>query len=193
MFFKNSGKEKTLKKYQELQKDPKLNRATFSGGCFWCLEGPFKQLDGVADVIAGYSGGHPENPSYEEVVSGTTGHRESVQVFFDPQKISYETLLETFFWQIDPTDPGGQFADRGEQYTTAVFYHDEKQLKDAENYLSKLSESGKYQKPIATKILPFKNFYPAEDYHQAYHLKNAERYKRYYNLSGRKDYVENQQ
>lgn len=190
MFFNKASKKEAYQEFNKLSENPKLKRATFSGGCFWCMEGPFEQLEGV---VAGYSGGRTENPSYEEVVSGMTGHRESVQIFFDPEKIAYEKLLEVFWWQIDPTDPGGQFADRGEQYTTAIFYHDETQKEQAEKSMAELNSSGKYQKPIATKLLPYQNFYPAEDYHQTYYIKSHDKYKRYYNLSGRKDYVENQQ
>ena len=167
----------------------KLVYATFAGGCFWCMEPPFEILDGVDEVIAGYSGGDTENPSYEEVLSGKTGHYEAVQIRYDPESITYEELLEVYWRQIDPTDSGGQFADRGSQYRTAIFYHDQKQKELAEKSKLQLEKSGKHDKPIVTEILPYKEFYVAEDYHQNYYQKNPVRYKAYRQNSGRENYL----
>ncbi|MCB0834019.1 MAG: peptide-methionine (S)-S-oxide reductase MsrA, partial [Bacteroidetes bacterium] len=122
--------------------------AIFAGGCFWCMEGPFERIDGVYDAISGYTGGHTVNPRYEEVGSGTTGHRESIEVIYDPQKVNYDQLLDIFWMSINPTDPGGQFADRGEQYTTAIFYRNDAQKKAAEASKEKIGKSGKFDKPI---------------------------------------------
>ncbi len=167
-----------------------LRKATFAGGCFWCMQPAFRILEGVIEVVSGYAGGTKEDPTYEEVSSGTTGHLESVQVTYDPGRISYETLLETFWKQIDPTDPGGQFADRGSQYRTAIFYHDEEQKRLAEASKKRLDASGKFQRPVATEIRPFTTFYPAEEYHQDYDRKNQERYHEYRILSGREPFIE---
>ena len=165
-------------------------KATFAGGCFWCMEPPFEKLEGVTDVISGYSGGSEENPTYEEVANGLTEHLESIQVLFDPSKISYEKLLEVFWQNVDPTDVGGQFVDRGDHYQTAIFYHDEKQKQLAEESKKKLNESKLFDKPIVTKIRPFENFYPAEEYHQDYHQKNPLQYKFYRSHSGRDQFLE---
>lgn len=164
-------------------------KATFAGGCFWCMQNAFKTLDGVVDAVAGYNGGHKEKPTYEEVCSGTTGHYEVVQVTFNPSKISYKELLDFFWKNIDPTDPEGQFADRGSQYRTAIFYHDEEQRKLAEESKKELERSGKLDKPIATQIIKFKKFYKAEEYHQDYSEKNPIQYKLYESGSRRKDYI----
>jgi methionine-S-sulfoxide reductase len=163
--------------------------ATFGGGCFWCMEPPFEQLEGVTSVVSGYAGGHRKNPTYEEVSSGTTGHAEVVQVTFDPAKISYEKLLDVFWRNIDPTDPHGQFADKGSQYRTAIFYHDEAQREAAEKSKEALAQSGKFAKPIVTQIAPATDFYPAEDYHQDYYKKNPLRYKSYKIGSGREGFL----
>lgn len=146
-----------------------LSVATFAGGCFWCTESDFEKLPGVAKAISGFSGGHVANPSYEAVSSGSTGHVESVQVFYDPNKISYETLLDAFWRMVDPTDDGGQFVDRGEQYRTLIFYHTEEQKQQAELSRKSLNESGRYKAPVITEIRKFEAFYPAEDYHQDYY------------------------
>lgn len=188
--FKKTGNKETQALYSELKTRNDLKVATFAGGCFWCMEGPFQEQDGVEEVIAGFAGGKESDPKYEEVVSGMTSHRESVQVFYYPEKISYKELLDIYWLQIDPTDPGGQFADRGDHYTTAIFYHDEEQMKIAEESKSERSESGKYEKEIVTEVIPFTTFYPAEDYHQNYYLKQADKYKRYEMLSGRQKYKE---
>lgn len=164
--------------------------ATFAGGCFWCMVHPFEEMKGVVSVTSGYTGGRTKYPTYEQVCSGGTGHYEAVQIRFDPALISYERILEIYWQQIDPTDPGGQFADRGQSYQTAIFYHDEEQRKVAEDSKKALALSGQFKIPIATKILPASEFYPAEDYHQDYHKKNPVHYRRYRKGSGREAYVE---
>ena len=164
--------------------------ATFAGGCFWCMEPPFKQLDGVVEVLPGYIGGHVKNPTYEEVCSGKTGHYEAVQIQYDSNKISYEELVDNFWEQIDPTDVDGQFADRGTQYKTAIFYHDNAQKEIAENAIAKLNKSGKFKKKVATAVLPATVFYKAENYHIGYFLTNPARYNSYKKASGRADYIE---
>ena len=164
-------------------------KATFAGGCFWCSESDFEKHNGVVEVISGYSGGVEENPSYEEVSSGYTGHRESIQVYYDPKKISYEKLLDVYWRHINPTDNDGQFSDRGKQYTTAIFYHNPNQKKLAEKSKKELENSGKFDKPIVTSIEKFKNFYPAEEYHQDYHEKNPLKYGFYRKASGRDKFV----
>lgn len=165
-------------------------KATFAGGCFWCMVKPFDSLDGVIEVISGYTGGSAANPTYEQVCEGSTGHLEAVQITYDEDILSYIELLESFFMSIDPTDEGGQFHDRGESYKTAVFYHNENQKNVAEKYIDKLNESGKFNKPIATALKPAVTFYPAEEYHQNYYKKNPLRYKMYYIGSGRQAFIE---
>ena len=164
-------------------------RATFAGGCFWCMEHPFEKLDGVLEVVSGYTGGDKQNPTYEEVSSGETGHLEAVQILYNPSKVTYNQLLDAFWRQIDPTDPGGQFVDRGEQYTSAIFYHDEVQRAAAEASRQTLTRSGRYDKPIVTRIRKATRFYKAEDYHQDYYKKNPIRYKYYKYGSGRDPYL----
>lgn len=163
--------------------------ATFAGGCFWCMVTPFEEIDGVLGIVSGYTGGHTENPTYKEVCSETTGHYEGVQITFDPNRMPYERLLELYWQQIDPTDPGGQFYDRGQSYQTVIFYHTEEQRQQAEASKRALAESGRFQKPIATAILPASTFYPAEEYHQDYHKKNPFRYKMYRQGSGRDAFI----
>ena len=179
----------TYLNYSE-DKMPELEVATFAGGCFWCIEAPFQETKGVTSAISGYSGGKEENPTYEEVTSGKTGHLEAVEIIYDTSKISYEELLDIYWRQIDPTDDGGQFADRGAQYKTAIFYHNEEQKKSAEKSKKELNDSGKFDKPIVTKIIPFLNFYMAEEYHQDYYKKRIFQYKAYKKGSGRTDYIE---
>jgi peptide methionine sulfoxide reductase msrA/msrB len=166
-----------------------LDTATFAGGCFWCVETAFEDLDGVKKVVSGYSGGHVKNPTYEEVCSGTTGHLEAVQILFDPLIISYSELVDVFWRQIDPTDNGGSFVDRGSQYLSAIFYHDKNQRSIAETSKKELEASDIFDKPIATNITPFSAFYPAEDYHQQYCKKNPVRYYSYRSASGRDQYI----
>ncbi|ADU31975.1 peptide-methionine (R)-S-oxide reductase MsrB [Evansella cellulosilytica] len=167
-----------------------LEKATFAGGCFWCMVKPFDEFPGIHQVVSGYSGGHTENPTYEEVSTDTTGHREVVQITFNPEVFPYEKLLEIFWRNIDPTDAGGQFHDRGEHYKTAIYYHSEEQRELAEVSKRNLEESGKFDKQIVTDILPAKTFYPAESGHQDYYKKNPFHYNRYYEGSGRKDFTE---
>jgi len=169
--------------------DAKYEKATFAGGCFWCMEPPFENLEGVVAVEPGYTGGNKENPTYEQVSSGTTGHLEAVQITYDPNKISYQKLVDVFWTQIDPTDQGGQFVDRGSQYKTAIFYHDDEQRKIAEESKAKLGESVKYNKPIVTEIRPLSKFYEAEDYHQDFYKKSPTRYKSYKFFSGREEFL----
>ena len=155
----------------------KLEKATFAGGCFWCMEPPFEKLDGVVDVISGYTAGKGENPTYEDY--GRKGHIEAVQISYDPQKISYEELLNIFWHQIDPLDAGGQFCDRGYEYSTAIFYHNDRQKQLADKSKDQLQESGIFKKEIATRIIEAPKFYPAEDYHQDYYKKSPIKYKVY--------------
>ncbi|MBW1641838.1 MAG: peptide-methionine (S)-S-oxide reductase MsrA [Deltaproteobacteria bacterium] len=164
-------------------------KAIFAGGCFWCMEHPFEKMDGVVEVISGYTGGHTENPTYEEVCSGRTGHTEAVQITFDPSRVSYKELLDVFWRQINPTDPGGQFFDRGSTYRTAIFYHSEEQKRLAEKSKDELETSGPFGKNIVTDIVKATSFFKAEDYHQKYYQKNSERYKQYRNGSGRDQYL----
>ena len=169
--------------------DTKTEKATFAGGCFWCMETPFEKLDGVTEVISGYTGGKKVNPTYEEVSYGGTGHLESVQIIYDPSKITYSELLDVFWKQIDPTDPNGQFVDRGSQYRSAIFYHNDEQKGLAEKSKEELDESGKFGKPIVTEIIMASAFYKAEEYHQDYYKKNPIRYKFYRYNSGRDQYL----
>jgi len=167
-----------------------LKKATFAGGCFWCTEADFEKLPGVVRVVSGYTGGHKENPTYAEVSSGNTGHVEAIQIYYDPSKISYDDLLDTLWKHIDPTDAGGQFADRGGQYRSAIFYHDDEQKQLAEKSKEALGKSGKFNKPIATEILPFTKFYEAEEYHQDYYKKSSLKYSFYRHGSGRDQFLE---
>lgn len=169
--------------------ETKLEKATFAGGCFWCMEPPFEKLDGVIEVISGYTGGHKENPKYEEVSAGGTGHVEAVQIVYDPSKITYSDLLDVFWRQIDPTDPNGQFVDRGSQYRSVIFYHDDEQKLLAEQSKQALGKSERYNKPIVTEIVEASVFYKAEDYHQDYYKKNPIRYRYYRYYSGRDQYL----
>ena len=151
--------------------------AVFAGGCFWCMEPPFDKLDGVVSTISGYAGGHVPNPSYEAVTAGGTGHREAIQVVFDPTRVGYQALLEVFWKNVDPLDEGGQFCDRGFSYTTAVFAQDQEQARLSE--VSKVGVQEKLEKPLVTPIVLDAAFYPAEDYHQDYYQTNPIRYRFY--------------
>lgn len=162
-----------------------LTKATFAGGCFWCMEKPFDVIDGVVSTTSGYTGGTKVNPTYKQVSSGRTGHAESVQVEFDPSKVSYEALLDVFWRNVDPLDGGGQFCDRGDQYRTSIFYHSDEQKTLAEQSKAKLDDSRKFAKPIVTEVVAAETFYPAEDYHQNYYQTNANRYKFYRYSCGR--------
>ena len=150
-------------------------KATFAGGCFWCMESVFEEIPGVIDVVSGYEGGTGKEPTYESYAQ--KGHIEVIQVTYDPSKVSYEELLKVFWMQIDPTDAGGQFVDRGPQYRSAVFYHNEDQKRLAEKSKEELGKSGKFEKPVVTEIIPSSTFYKAEDYHQDYYKKSPLRYK----------------
>ena len=164
--------------------------ATFAGGCFWCMVKPFDQQPGIEKVVSGYTGGHVQYPTYEQVCSETTGHLEAVQITFNPEVYSYEKLVRLYFTLIDPTDAGGQFYDRGESYTTAIFYHNNEQKVIAEQVKQELDSSGKFKLPIAVKILEAKPFYVAEEYHQHYYKKNPMHYNRYHIGSGRAAFIE---
>lgn len=179
----NEASEMKLKEEQDLK------RATFAGGCFWCIEADFEKTDGVVSVVSGYTGGRSEDPTYEEVCSGRTGHLEAVQVLYDPDKVSYGELLAVFWRHVDPTDQGGQFVDRGSQYRTAVFYHDEEQKRLAEASKLELDRSGRFQRPVVTEILPLAKFYEAEDYHQGFYKNDPMRYKSYRLHSGRDAFI----
>jgi methionine-S-sulfoxide reductase len=170
--------------------DENLKKATFAGGCFWCMQPPFQQTEGVVEAVAGYTGGTKEDPTYEEVSGGGTGHLEAVQVTYDPAKVTYEKLLTVFWSQIDPTDPEGQFADKGSQYRTAIFYHDDGQKAAAERSKKDLDASGKFSRPVATAIRSAMPFYRAEEYHQNYAEKQPQRYKEYKKYSGREAFIE---
>jgi peptide methionine sulfoxide reductase msrA/msrB len=171
------------------EKNGNLHQATFAGGCFWCVESDFEKVDGVVAVISGYTGGQTEDPTYEQVSGGHTGHAEAVQVLYDPARITYRQLLDVFWRHVDPTDAGGQFVDRGSQYRSAIFYHDAQQERLARESKEKLQQSGRFNKPIVTPIVKFERFYPAEDYHQDYYKKNAMRYKFYRMHSGRDPFL----
>jgi len=173
----------------KLKEEQNLKRATFAGGCFWCIEADFEKTDGVVSVVSGYTGGRSEDPTYEEVCSGRTGHLEAVQVLYDPDKVSYGELLAVFWRHVDPTDRGGQFVDRGSQYRTAVFYHDEEQKRLAEASKLELDRSGRFQRPVVTEILPLARFYAAEDYHQGFYKNDPMRYKSYRLHSGRDAFI----
>ncbi len=162
-----------------------LATATFAGGCFWCMEPPFDVLEGVVSTTSGYTGGHTENPDYPSVSTGTTGHTEAVQIRYDPDKVSYERLLEVFWRNIDPTDNAGQFCDRGSQYRPGIFYHDEVQRALAEQSLAELQLTKPFDQDVVTPIDPASTFYAAEEYHQDYYLKNPIRYKIYRTGCGR--------
>jgi peptide methionine sulfoxide reductase msrA/msrB len=154
------------------------------------VESDFEKINGVVEVVSGYTGGQNENPTYKEVSAGGTGHAEAVQIIYDPDKISYKELLDVFWRHVDPTDSGGQFVDRGSQYRTAIFYHDEEQKRLAEQSKKELQQSGRFDKPIATEIVALDTFYPAEDYHQDYYKKNPLRYKFYRAGSGRDQFLD---
>ncbi|WP_338551551.1 peptide-methionine (S)-S-oxide reductase MsrA [Paenibacillus sp. KS-LC4] len=167
-----------------------MQYATFAGGCFWCMVTPFEELPGIHSIVSGYMGGHQDNPTYEQVKTGETGHAEVVQITFDPQLFPYERLLELYWPQIDPTDEGGQFQDRGSQYRTAIFYHNEEQQALALASKQKLASSGRFDKPIVTEIRAADTFYAAEEYHQNFHKKNPKHYKEDRAQSGRDTFIE---
>lgn len=167
----------------------KAEVATFAGGCFWCMEPPFEKLAGVSSVISGYMGGTKENAEYKKVSSGSTKHLEVVQVSFDPKVVSYKKLVDVFWRNVDPTQTDGQFVDRGPQYQTAIFYHNDKQKMAAQKSKEDLEKSKRFKKPIFTPIKKAQEFYPAEEYHQDYYKKSSFRYKLYRVNSGRDDFI----
>jgi len=171
-------------------KPQQTQTAVFAGGCFWCTESDFEKVDGVVEVISGYSGGRTANPTYEQVSAGGTGHVEAVKVVYDPDKLTYAQLLEVFWRHVDPTDGGGQFVDRGSQYRSVIFYANDQERKLAEASKQRLAASGRFGKPIATEILPLGGFYPAEEYHQDYYKKDPIRYHDYRSGSGRDQFLE---
>jgi len=179
---------KPLKGSSTVEKNPNLALATLAGGCFWCTESDFRKVPGVVKVVSGYAGGRGDHPTYENYAE--KGYVEAVQVFYDPQKVSYQELLDYFWRHIDPTDAGGQFVDRGPQYRPVIYYHDEEQRRLAEESKQNLSRSGPFTKPIVTEIIKFTNFYPAEDYHQDYAHKNPVRYKYYRWNAGRDQFLQ---
>jgi len=164
--------------------------AVFAGGCFWCTEADFEKVDGVFEVISGYTGGNMDNPTYKQVSAGGTGHIEAIKVSYDPVRVSYQELLEVFWRHVNPTDPGGQFVDRGDQYQSAIFYANEEEKRLAEASKKRLDASGRFENPVVTPILPLGTFYPAEEYHQDYYKKNPIRYKWYRSGSGRDRFLE---
>ena len=188
---KNKKAPSLDKKVPESEKKASfLEKATFAGGCFWCMEADLEKIKGVKEVISGFSGGHLNSPSYKKVSGGTTGHVEAVQVIYDPKVIPYSELLNIFWRKVDPTDSKGQFVDRGFQYTTAIFYHNEEQKAAAIKSKSELKKQGPFKKEIVTPILSLKNFYVAEEYHQDYYKKNPLRYKFYRYRSGRDTFLQ---
>ncbi len=168
----------------------KVAKATYAGGCFWCMQHPFDKLEGVISTTVGYTGGTESNPTYKEVSAGKTRHAEAIEIVYDPLKITYSQLLDVFWRNIDPTQADGQFSDIGRQYRTAIFYHNREQKKLALDSKEKLENSGRYDKKIVTEIVPATKFYKAEDYHQNYYKKNPIRYKYYRIGSGRDRYLE---
>lgn len=166
-----------------------FQKATFAGGCFWCMQPVYDKMKGVVSTTVGYTGGAKENPTYEEVSSGRTGHTEAIEVIFDPAQVSYPELLEAFWRSIDPTDPRGQFADKGSQYQTGIFYHHEDQRRLAQESKEALTKSGTFDEPIVTEITPASKFYKAEEYHQKYYVKNAGHYAGYKVGSGREGFL----
>ncbi len=167
----------------------KFGKAAFAGGCFWCMVKPFKEWDGIHDVVSGYMGGHVDNPTYEDVKKGGSGHLEVVEITYDPSSFSYEKLLDVFWQQIDPTDADGQFQDRGHSYSTAIFYYTDEQREIAETSKEKLATSGIFSKPIVTPIRPAETFYQAEEYHQNYYEKEQEHYEEDRARSGRDEFI----
>lgn len=164
--------------------------ATFAGGCFWSIQKSFDKVDGVVKTTVGFTGGTKKNPTYEEVCYTDTGHAESIEIVFDPSRVTYDKLLDVYWMNIDPTDKGGQFVDRGDQYRPVIFYHNEAQKKAAEASKKKLEESGRFDKPIVVEIIQAVEFYPAEEYHQEFYRKNPIRYQSYRFASGRDGFIE---
>ena len=175
---------------RKAMEEPVTAKAIFAGGCFWCMEPPFEKLDGVHAVVSGYIAGHKENPTYQEVSSGTTGHTEAVEISYDPAKVSFAELLDVFWMNVDPTDAGGQFVDRGSQYRTGIYYLDDEQRQLAEASRDRLDRSGRFDRPVVTEIVAATRFYPAEAYHQDYYRESPIRYKSYRYNSGRDQFID---
>ena len=185
----SNAKKEELLTLEQTYKGP-TQIATVAGGCFWCIEAPFEGLAGVISVVSGYSGGKEKNPTYSEVSAGKTGHKEVVQIKFNPEVISYSEILDIYWQQFDPTDAGGSFYDRGTQYQSAIFYHNNNQKEIAEASKKRLDASKKFSKPIVTPIVKFEQFYPAEEYHQDYYKKSATHYYSYRKGSGRDAFIQ---
>lgn len=168
----------------------KTEVATFAGGCFWCIQPPFDRVKGVLKTTVGYTGGHTKNPTYEEVSSGETGHAESIEIVFDPSKVSYDRLLDVYWMSVDPTQTDGQFVDHGSQYRTAIFYHSAAQKRAALASKARLEKEKRFDGPIVTQIVPASTFYAAEEYHQKYYLKSRAHYTMYHDLSGRREFFQ---
>jgi peptide methionine sulfoxide reductase msrA/msrB len=190
MGFSDSSQTKEMDNKMMNEPSGNIAMATFAGGCFWCMEPPFEDLPGVSAVISGFTGGHKENPTYQEVVMGGTGHVEAVQIHYDPAQITYNDLLEVFWRSVDPTDSNGQFVDRGNTYVTGIYVANSSEREIAEESKMKLDKSGRFKRPIVTPILDFKEFYPAEEYHQDFYKKSTMRYKSYRMGSGRDQYID---
>lgn len=176
-----------------MEKNPDLSKyetAVFAGGCFWCVEKAFEHVDGVVEVVSGYTGGTMPSPSYEQVSGQRTEHKEAIKVYYDPRKVSFKDLLDVFWRNVDPTDAAGQFVDRGRSYTTAIYYKNEDEKRVAERSKQELESSGIFDRPVVTPILPAREFYPAEEYHQDYYKKHPIKYKFYYSRSGRPGFFE---
>jgi len=188
--FSSSDKQANLTKKDSMSMPENLEVATLAGGCFWCMEPPFEQLPGVHKVISGYTGGPEKNPTYEQVAHGITGHTESVQVHYDPSQISYPDILEVFWRNIDPTDGGGQFVDRGSQYRSGIFYHNDEQKQQALESKEKLEKSQRFSRKIITEVTQATEFYPAEEYHQDFYKKSTSHYKGYRRGSGRDMFID---
>ena len=182
--------DKTMSEKMAVSATSETARAIFAGGCFWCMEPPFEKLDGVLAVTSGFDGGHKPEPTYRQVSNGETKYAEAIEIVYDPARVSYDKLLEVFWMNIDPTDVGGQFVDRGSQYRSVIFHADDTQKRLAEESKRSLAENGPFDKPIVTDILPLKTFYRAEDYHQDYYKKNPIRYNWYRSGSGRDRFLE---
>jgi peptide methionine sulfoxide reductase msrA/msrB len=186
----SADKQENLTKKDSKSMPENLELATLAGGCFWCMEPPFEELSGVHQVTSGYTGGPENDPTYEQVAHGMTGHTEAVQVHYDPAEISYSDILEVYWRNVDPTDDGGQFVDRGKQYRPGIFYHDNEQKKQALASKKKLEDSKRFTKPIVTEITEFMAFYPAEEYHQDFYKKSTAHYKGYRWGSGRDAFID---
>ena len=182
------GASAMAKTHSKKPEGPKSGIATFAGGCFWCMTPPFEKLDGVLKVTAGYTDGKGDSPTYEDY--GDKGYTEGVQITYNPMKITYSQLVDVFWKQINPTDPEGQFVDRGPHYRAGIFFHNEEQRKMAEKSKAELDKSGRYDKPIVIKIKKYVSFFPAEDYHQDYYKKNTIHYNLYHSASGRDQYLD---